>query len=355
MGEAITKKRSGRIKRLLLRVLCVVLATLLMLCAFLYGVMFVICKGPSETARDLFVMSVRETSAIGFLAELFFSEEEIAAIENRGLGGDAVSTDASLVAVSNAVTDSSEPFTDAWGNVDDDMDGIIIVPVAGESYVGNMMIVRDPSRVVLGCAPKSLGRRGYTVEEFVNMFDTVAGINGGGFEDKNGQGDGSLPNSAVVVDGEVYCGSLGVGNGFVGIDSEHILHVGFTSTKDITDRDIQQGAGYGPILVVNGEARDPDTLISGLNPRTAIGQRSDGAILMLVIDGRQATSLGATYQDEADIMVEFGAVNACNLDGGSSSLMWYNDGYINNCASVIGIRNIPTSFVVLKEGVSADD
>ena len=98
-----------------------------------------------------------------------------------------------------------------------------------------------------------------------------------------------------------------------------------------------------------------DTLHSGLNPRTAIGQRSDGAILMLVIEGRQPSRLGATYQDEAELMLRFGAVNACNLDGGSSSMMWYNGAYINNSASVIGIRPIPTSFIVLKEGRAGHD
>jgi exopolysaccharide biosynthesis protein len=91
--------------------------------------------------------------------------------------------------------------------------------------------------------------------------------------------------------------------------------------------------------------------VSGVNPRTAIGQRSDGAILMLVIDGRQVISLGATMEDLVDIMMEYGAVNACNLDGGSSSLMWFEGEYVNNCASVIGIRPVPTTFLVLKEGV----
>ena len=68
---------------------------------------------------------------------------------------------------------------------------------------------------------------------------------------------------------------------------------------------------------------------------------------MMVIDGRQLTSLGATYGDLAEIMVGYGAVNACNLDGGSSTLMWYQGEYINNCASVIGIRPVPTTFLVL--------
>ena len=73
-------------------------------------------------------------------------------------------------------------------------------------------------------------------------------------------------------------------------------------------------------------------------------------VLLLVIEGRQARSLGATYADLSDIMLEYGAVNACNLDGGSSSMLWFEDGYVNNCASVIGIRPIPTAFLVQKEG-----
>ena len=73
-------------------------------------------------------------------------------------------------------------------------------------------------------------------------------------------------------------------------------------------------------------------------------------MLLLVIEGRQPNRLGATYTDVAEIMLSFGALNACNLDGGSSTMMWYEGRYINNSASVIGIRPIPTAFVVLPEG-----
>ena len=119
------------------------------------------------------------------------------------------------------------------------------------------------------------------------------------------------------------------------------------------EKNIQYGVGFGPVLVANGEPAG--TFTSGVNPRTGIGQRSDGAILMLVIDGRQVSSLGATYQDMTEVFLSYGAVNACNLDGGSSSMMWYQGDYINNCASVVGIRPVPTTFLVLKEGVSAND
>ena len=79
---------------------------------------------------------------------------------------------------------------------------------------------------------------------------------------------------------------------------------------------------------MNGEINmDAYNTNSGYNPRTAIGQRSDGTVIFVCIDGRQANSLGGTYRDVIDIMIEYGAVNACNMDGGSSSVMLYRDTY----------------------------
>lgn len=340
------------------RFVLLLMETVLLVVMLLYGVMYVLAKGPSPTARDMFVMSVRETSAIGFLANIYFTDEEIAQIEANKNTGEYVETDTSLINISTEPTQSEDdgqgPKADAWGFVDEDGDGIIIDNVKGEGYSGYMMIVLDPSRVIMGSKPESYGVRGYTVEEMVKEFDAVAGINAGGFYDPNGQGNGSIPDSLVVVNGEVYYAANGERNGFVGFDSNYIMHVGMPTLSEIQEKSIMTGACFGPVLVANGEPADPSTLASGVNPRTAIGQRSDGAVLMLVIDGRQVTSMGAKYQDLVDIMLRYGAVNACNLDGGSSSLMWFGDGYVNNCASVIGIRPVPTTFLVLKEGASTN-
>ena len=339
------------------RFILILMETVLLVAMLLYGVMYVLAKGPSPTARDMFVTSVRETSAIGFLANLYFTDEEIAEIEARE-SYEYVETDTSLINISTEPTgtedDSQGPKADAWGFVDEDGDGIILDTVKGEGYSGYMMIVLDPSRVIMGSIPESFGVRGYTVEEMVQEFDAVAGINAGGFYDPNGQGNGSIPDSLVVVDGEIYYAANGERNGFVGFDSNYIMHVGMPTNSEIKEKNIVTGACFGPVLVANGEPADPSTLGAGVNPRTAIGQRSDGAVLMLVIDGRQVTSMGAKFQDLVDIMLQYGAVNACNLDGGSSSLMWYQGGYVNNCASVIGIRPVPTTFLVLKEGARSN-
>ena len=112
------------------------------------------------------------------------------------------------------------------------------------------------------------------------------------------------------------------------------------------ERGIRDAVTFGPALVVNGEPVGVSGSGSGLNPRSAIGQRADGAVLMLVIDGRQVNSLGATLSDLIEIMLEYGAVNAANLDGGSSSLLYYEGEYLNRGVVLTGSRDIPTAFIV---------
>lgn len=352
--EEKTKPFGKRLLSFLGKFTLVLLETVLLVAIALYGVMFVLAKGPSPTARDLFVRSVRETSAIGFLANIYFTDEEIAAIEASG-EEEYSETDTSLITITTPEEAMDETGADAWSLVDEDGDGIILEEVKGEGYTGYMMVVLDPSRVIMGSVPESYGYRGYTVEEMVKEFDAVAGINGGCFYDLDGNGNGSLPDSMTVFEGKIYFADKGAWNGFVGIDDNHILHVGKMRQKDIEEKNIQYGVGFGPVLIANGEIALAENNVGGLNPRTAIGQRSDGAMLLLVVDGRQALSIGCTYMDLCDIFLEYGAVNAYNLDGGSSSMMWYNDGYVNNCASVIGVRPVPTTFLVLKEGVNTDD
>lgn len=349
---AESSNRKNRILSVIGKVLLVILETVLLLCIALYGIMYVLAKGPSPTARNLFVLSVRETSAVGFLANLFFTEEEILEIQNAGMVEEYDDTDTSLIEIPNKnPSDGDTPQADAWGLIDEDGDGIIVEQVRGMGYSGYMMVVLDPSRVVMGSIPESFGKRGYTVAQMVENFDAVAGINAGGFYDPNGNGNGSIPDTMVVYEGKVYYPQYGCAAGFVGIDKNNILHVGKFTEAEVLEKDIQYGVGFGPVLISNGK---DVSYSSGVNPRTGIGQRSDGAILLLVIDGRQIGSLGATYVDMAEVFLSYGAVNACNLDGGSSSMMWYQGEYINNCASLVGIRPVPTTFLVMKKEVSGE-
>ncbi len=123
--------------------------------------------------------------------------------------------------------------------------------------------------------------------------------------------------------------------------------MGFYTLTDALSAHITDGVSFGPVLIINGNVTDSAKIPSGVNPRTAIGQRADGAILMLVIDGRQVHSIGATYSDLARIMSDYGAINACNLDGGSSSSVYCYGEYLNSSSSANGVaRALPDAFLI---------
>ena len=229
-------------------------------------------------------------------------------------------------------------------------DGIEVIDVEGSTYNGKLMIISDPSRVFVG-VPDSYGENssGLTVASMIEKYDCIAGTNAGGFYDPNGSGTGGIPEGIVIYEGELLWGELYGSYSLAGIDADGILHVGLMTGQHALDLGIQYAASYGPALVINGKSAGGSYgLGGGLNPRTAIGQRADGAILLLVINGRSIGSLGATLDDLVEIMLNHGAVNASNLDGGSSSIMILDGEFLTSSAYIFGERVVATSILVRK-------
>ena len=210
------------------------------------------------------------------------------------------------------------------------------------------MIVRDPSRIQLGVNTlmSSENASGFLVQDYVDKEGAIAGINAGGFEDPNGQGDGSIPYGVVIKDGELVAGKEDAWVSLIGFNEHDHLIVGNMTAAEALSWGITDAVTFGPIFIVDGSPVAVTGTGGGLNPRTVIGQRADGAVLLLVIDGRQTTSLGATYEDCINIMLEYGAINAANLDGGSSSVMVYKGEIINNIVSMRSDRTVPTAWIV---------
>ena len=228
-----------------------------------------------------------------------------------------------------------------------DMDAIIVEDVHGSTFNGKMMIVNDPSRVYVYDIPDYTAAWGMMVSDMVKTDDAIAGINGGGFLDINGLGNGSVPLGIVISKGQWKNGDQYSSYQVIGFDNNNKLVVGYMTGVEAMERGIRDAVEWGPALIVNGEAVDVGNG-GGLNPRTAIGQRADGAVLLLVVDGRQPSSIGASYYDLIGVMQQYGAVNAANLDGGNSSSMVYNGEVITNTASLNGERELPTAFLVRK-------
>lgn len=338
-GQSGAAKVFRWIGKFFLRLSAVVGVTLLAAVIMLLGVSYIFCKGPSPLASDLFVVTMMETSALKFVPALFFSQEEIAAIRARNTTAETFEiTDESLIKIPAAEEIAA----------DEKREPLEIIDISGSTYKGKLMIVRDPSRVVLG-VPPVLGKNGEGIQisKMVEREGGVAGINAGGFIDEAGMGNGGEPLGIVIKDGELlYDGGKSI---VIGFDADNKLIVGYMSAQDAMEKNIRDACSFGPVFIVNGKRAESVGSGGGLNPRTCIGQTADGSVLLLTIDGRQATSIGATYEDCMDILEEYGAVNAANLDGGSSTVMYYNGEVINVSASVYGPRKLPTAFVVLPE------
>jgi len=277
------------------------------------------------------------------LADIFLTEEEVMAIASSNVVEvGEIETDTTLLNFTE-----TEQKEEQVAESDEETPDIEIVPVKGALYNGKMMIIKDPSRVKVGICDKfDRTKRGMTLLEICEKYDAIAGINGGRYYDDYGFGKGGEPKGIVFSEGELVYGDLNTTYDIYGFDNNNVFICGRMTGKQAVERGFRDAVTFGPALVVNGEAVSSTGTGGGLNPRTAIGQRADGSVLLLVIEGRQTSSIGASYLDLIEIMLEFGAVNAANMDGGMSSSMAYEgEEIINNC-SIKGPRDMPTAFVV---------
>ena len=340
-GKARRKKKHvfGRLMAFLgLTLLCVIVTLL--------GVVWVFEKGPSPTLTGIFCNTVRETSAIRWLSNIFLSEEELSQYilqSTEDLETEQVNT--SLIHIAEA----SEQDGDG-----EEQPYLQLVDIAYGTCRGKLLIIRDPKSVMLGVSGQFGVDPGLQLTDMVKKYNGIAGTNAGGFIDNNGLGNGGTPTGMVIHEGQILYGDAWTRYNVIGLDGDGVLLVGTMTGSEALERGMRWGVsfvthdGIASSLVINGEVQTQN-LGPGVNPRTAIGQREDGTLLLLVLDGRSSKTIGATLENVVDIMLQYGAVNVGNLDGGSSSVMVYDGEIINNCASVTGPRGIPTGFIVLRE------
>ena len=320
----------GRIVRRFFLVLFTVIALILVAACLAANLIF---NGPSPAARDILTMTLLEPSGTKWIPGLFMNAQTLDSIRTRDDSNlkDEFSNTSEIVINKDAAISAG---TDEWAN---SPDGIRFESHSGDTYNAHIMIVRDPSKVYLGTSTENFSTSipGTRIDDQIETDGAIAGVNAGAFFD-NGTSDpsvGSVPEGLVYSKGvcKWTTGSPPNGiKGFAGFNKDNILVVAQDnlSKAQAEELNIRDGCCFGPVLIMNGEInQEAYNSNSGWNPRTAIGQRKDGAVVFVCIDGRQAGSAGGTYKDVIDIMIEYGVVNACNMDGGSSSIMVYRDTY----------------------------
>ena len=292
----------------------------------------VVFHSPYTTLKNLYVTTAMTTKDHQWLAKLFVGDAEIKKIMAESQIKDPTSN-----------TNADEINAKYKGSKD-----LKLINLKGLGYKGYLLMVKDPSKVCIATT-EALDEYGMKVEDIVKKYNAIAGINAGGFMDVNGHGNGGTPLGVLIENKKILkLGSASKQN-IVGINSDNVLVLGNFTIKQIKSLNLRDAVTFKPFLIINGipQITHGDGG-GGIQPRTAIGQKEDGTILLLTIDGRQIGSIGATLKTVQDIMVKYGAHNAANLDGGASTTLVLDDQIINNPCSSAGPRFVPTAFIVKK-------
>ncbi len=220
--------------------------------------------------------------------------------------------------------------------------GILIVRIVGDGFEGKLAMVKNPAQVRLGVAT-TLGTHGQIVSQIASDNNAILAINASGFADPEWKGNGGQVVGLLIADGIMLNGPVKHGYLNIGFSTDDRLYVG-VSTQEVLYRDAVE---FIPAMIINGENVTKGSDGFGINPRTAIGQADDGTVFFLTIDGRQiGYSIGATVADCAVVFERYNAVQAANLDGGSSTLMIYRDEIITRPSSTTPIgRYVPNAFI----------
>ena len=377
-----SKKAKGKVGKIVLEITAFLLTFVFAIVLTLYSALGMLCtnrvskadKESGKISEILFITvpTFLETGAFKFVPSLYLSSDEIQNIvdKNKMMDMDA-DVDEGMINIGSENTgtldidiladqkDTETPGTDESAPIE-------IFEVSGSTYYGTMMVVKDPSRVSLATI-YPWRTQGVTLDELVKSNDAIAGINGGLYNSYNNTG--GTPYGVVVSNGEIQYNKPQQWPGLVliGFTENNILQIidiskmnssqveKLVKEKKIRDAvtfqdEASDANNHFVQLIINDEVREMNGMGSGLNPRTAIGQRADGAVLMFVTDGRGKNGhLGASASDLIEVMRNFGAVNAANLDGGSSSCMYYDGEFLMTSVTFYNANSswrLPAGFVV---------
>ena len=346
--------------RYLLYGLAFLSTTAVMLVVILAASLKMMCSDSFPDLQSRLVTTFLETGQLKFVPSLFLSSDKIQAIvDKNSMAEFKEEVDTGLINIGGAGNINLSAEEAEWGDIE-------IFEVKGSTYYGTLIYLKDPSRLSVATI-YPWQSYGVPLDELVESAGAIGGINGGLYNSYNNSG--GIPYGVVVSNGEIQLNEPQSWPGLVliGLTDEHILQIidissmtpndiiNLVAEKHIRDavtfqEESSDANNHFVQLVINGEAREMSGAGSGLNPRTAIGQRADGSLLLLVTDGRGKNGhTGASAFDLINIMMKYGAVNAANLDGGSSSCMYYEGEYLMDSVTFYYSNSswkLPAGFVI---------
>ena len=321
--------------------------------------------GPWSGFRDWLITTAMTTMTHQYFATWFYDDDTIqdSLNKNKVQETDEI-TDTDIIVVDQ--TEEKVEYANEYEkqilaknldkeeyNIYADEEDYRIIEIEGKGYSGYLAVIYDSSRIKT-VYTKKLGTSGQYLTQMAKDNNAILAINGGGFDDPNFNSNGASPLGITISDGKVVTSkSYGGSGGLIGFTEDDKLVLGKMTVKQAQEMKVRDAVTFGPFLIVNGKA---SAVLGnggwGTAPRTVIGQRKDGIVLFLVIDGRTVSKPGADMNDLIEIMQNYGAYNAANLDGGTSSVMVVDGEIINDPVDSSGAhrtRYISTGFILTKE------
>lgn len=350
--KKIHKEKNNKISKL--KKVLIVLLTLALMGVILFSILL---YGPWSGFRDWLITSAMTTMNHQYLATIFYNDDEIRiSQENNKTEEIHEITDTSKVDTLNiVVTNELENKVEYKNEYEkeilehDKNQSYKIIRVDGNGFDGYLAVIYDPSKVKT-VTSKNIGSSGQYLIDMAKENNALIAINGGGFLDES---NGATPMGLTIVNGKVMSNNNYTNSGgMVGFTKDNKLVLGRVTEAQAKSMNIRDAVSFGPYLIVNGKAsRVKGNGGWGTAPRTAIGQRQDGIVLFLVLDGDRTKGQGAGINDMIDIFEKYGAYNAANLDGGTSTAMVENGEIINDPVDRSGnhrTRHIATAFILTK-------
>ena len=352
--KKIKKKNSGKMK-LWQKLLVVIVSIGIVFCS---GFAFLL-YGPYSDFREWLITTAMTTMNHQYLAKWFYSDKTIDKVLKKNYvkeSGEGTNTDlVNFVDYSKTKVMYKNKYEKEILTKEEGNDLYKLININEDSMRGYLVVIYDPSKVKMETA-SSMGTKGEMLTSIAKRTDSVIAMNASGFIDPNYNSNGGRPYGAVIKDGKVVSNleRANVGGGIVGFTTDNKLILGKMSAQEALNKGVRDAMEFGPYLIVNGE---PSFIRGnggwGTAPRSAIGQRQDGIVLFLVMDGRDYSHGidGVGMVELTEFLMRYGAYNASNLDGGTSSGLVINGELINKPVNGSGqnqTRPIPNGWVVKK-------
>lgn len=337
------RKKKSIVKKILIIICILILLGVGSLAFILYG--------PYHGFRDWYITTAMTTMEHQWLAYLFYNQETIDEVMANNTV-DEIDEDTDTDAIKVNIEEKEEyenEYEKAILQKEHPDDKYKIIKISGKGYTGYLAVIYDPSKVHTLVTAK-MGKSGQYLTTMAKDNKAVVAINGGGFDDPDYNSNAANPLGITYSKGKLLTSYYYAGTGgIIGFDKNDKLVLASNCTKATAEKlGVRDAVTCGPFLIVNGKA---STVVGnggwGTAPRSAIAQRKDGIVLFLAIDGRMVKRPGADMDDLIEVLQNYGAYNAANLDGGTSTAMVVNYELINDPVDSTGAhktRFISTGF-----------